>query len=282
MRKKLVALFLMIICLFCACGCAHVYYSDIVLSDGSIVQKIVVEIDKTELTGGLTLAQAHADIAAYAQNYYDALEVKFKLNVAGSSLTVEEQATLIGDVLGKTEFKTSTKDEILTITLTFADLATYKTFYNVKDGASSTETTDYWFYETETQQSVTEFHDLQNNAIAKQWLDYFKQSMPLVSFENCTYCYCYSTPHSQIYSDADYVVDDEYGNYSHLWIFEAKDLTGANANTGDVISIYTVGIKSPLWYFVALGATLILIGGLYLYCHIKEKKKKSSVQVEIS
>lgn len=268
MRKKLLALLLMFLCVFSVCGCASVNFSNIIFADGSIAQQFIVTLDKDKLTmAGVSITTVQNDICNYANSYYNQ-----KLN----EFTVSnvDPATKLLVISGHT-FKAEPKDNYVNIYLKFANIDFYYYFYNhalPDDSEASGIITDHGFYQKDTSVSQTIYYDLQNNSIAKAWLDYFKAKTPLFDFDDCTYNYTYSTPYEKIYSDADVIEYTDYGNYAHTWSFKSKDLTGENATTGGTVTLYTIDIKSPLWYFVAIGATAVLAVVLYIVSVVKDKK----------
>ena len=278
MRKKITAILILILCTLGMCGCATVGYSNIILDDGSIRQQIVVAMDEDTITSsGLLMESVKNDIETYAKTCYQNLLSDFKSAVIDEDETRDNEIKSF--VAANTKLQITKKENTVVVTLNFNSIDTYYYFYKhhlPETAETSGDITDYTFYEKENHQSVTEFHDIANNDIAVYWLSYFSTYIPNVDFSDCSYYYIYSTPYQKIYSDADYVFEDEYGNYSHLWQFTSDDLTGENAQTGDVINLYTVAVKSPLWYFVALGATAILMVVLYIICAVKDNKKKKA------
>lgn len=271
MRKKFTAMLLICLCMLSLCGCANVSYSDIIFDDGSIMQQIVVTLDEEKITSaGMTLNEVQTDTGTYAWSCYNNLLMSFN-----SSVTDLQTKLLVQQ---NHKFEAVKQANKVVIQLKFNNLSIYKYFYfHELTESSGGIVTDHGFYEKDTTTTHTEFHDLANNSIAKFWLNYFAEKMPNVTLNNCTYTYTYSTPYEKIYSNADQIAYDDYGNVSHTWDYTSKDLTGENAQTGDIISLYTIAIKSPLWYFVAIGATAILIVVLYIVCAVKDSKKKKAI-----
>lgn len=272
MKKKILAVFLMCICVLSLCGCANVSYTDYIFSDGSIAQQIVVTLDENKLTSsGLTMSDVQNDICNYAHAFYNEKLNQFKSAVDDPSIKLF--------VLTNHTFNATYSKNVVNIYIKFNNINCYYYFYKHQlpdENDSSGVVTDNGFYEKDSTTSQTVFYDLNNNSVATAWLTYFSSKMPNVSFANCTYNYTYSTPYEKIHSDADAVYYDDYGNVSHTWSFKSTDLTGENATTGGKITLYTIGIKSPLWYFVAVGATAILVAVLYVFCHVKDKNKKAT------
>lgn len=271
MRKKFLAVLLMFLCVFSLCGCASVSFNNIIFSDGKIAQQIVVVTDNKQIqNAGFDVQTVQTDIKFYATQYYNTLLSNFLFaDIPG--LEQSEKNTPL--------FKTESKNNVVNIVVQFNTIQDYYYFYNhaLPDQDDNNGTVnDFGFYQTDETTSTTVFYDLQNNNVANYWLNYFKTKMPQVSFADCTYNYTYSTPFEKIHSDADIVQYDDYGNVAHTWSFKSADLTGENAAEGGKIKLYTVGIKSPLWYFVAIGATAVLVAVLYIVCAVKDNKSKKA------
>lgn len=260
---------MMALCVFGLCGCANVSFNNIVFSDGSIAQQLVVKLDKNEITSaGMSVDTVKNDIVVYAITYYNALVSDFTSKMYDPSV--------IEYVRLNRQFDYQIGDNYVNIVLKFNTMDAYEYFYFgrlLNNTDSNGVVTDHGFYQKDATTSQSVYYNLAEKQVAQYWLSYFAEKMPTVSFADCTYDYTYSTPYEKIHSDANQVAYDEYGNVSHTWKFKASDLTGENATTGGKITLYTIGIKTPLWYIVGIGATALLIVGLYVFCAIKDKKK---------
>lgn len=270
MRKKLLAILMSLFCLFFFCGCSEVNYGLSINADGSITQTFSIYLEESEiLATGKTMTEVQSKIRETVGHVEQNFNYNFLANVSDPRIIAyvsqnkDESATI------------KMKDNICVITLNFKTAEAYTYYYSYSlDSEDDTEYSDKGYFVESSNTSNTVFNDIANNSVAKAWLEYFGEASG-ITLSDCTYSFTYSTPYEHLYSDADLVGYDANGNKAHMWIFTADDLTGDNALTGDQIRLYRVAIKSPLWYFTALGATAILIVALVIYSVVKGKKEKA-------
>lgn len=280
MRKKLTIFLMLILCVITLCGCGSVNYGITIGSDGSITESVSVYFDGDALLAlGKNSTEVKLRIQQQAnsimQNRFIAFErnPKSSMLISGTTKTVREYVYENISPNNGTASVNITSDGI-EISFKFLTAQAYYWFYDI-DVNSNDDIIyqDNIYYVTETENSHTVFHDIANNSIAKDWLSYFGSTE--LDLENMTYNFVYSTPHEKFHSNADYTTTDYNGNTAHVWSFEYADLSGENAENGDLISLYTVGIKPAIWYITAIALTGVLISVLLIISVIKEHKKQN-------
>jgi uncharacterized protein YceK len=277
MRKKIIAMLMLVLCVFMLGGCSSVNYAIIIQSDGSITQQFSIYLDESEITAaGKTLNEVKSQIRQTAQNVVNIYDEQFQNN---SDLTNEQRAEVL---LNKETATIKMESNYVVITLKFKTIQAYRYYYGIvsSDAEDDEDLTDNGFYVKENSTSTTVFHDIANNEIATQFLEYFGEDSG-ISLSSCKYSFTYSTPSSKLHSDADSIEYDSYGNTAHTWYFTADDLTGENAETGDQINLYTVSFRTPVWYITAVCLTFVLIASLVVVDVVKTKKSKQNMQVNI-
>lgn len=273
MRKKLITIFMSLLCVFFLCGCATVNYNLSVNSDGSVTQTFSVVLNEELLSGkGKTLEEVKSEIRQTVNDVESKFNAEFLANVTNPEIIAYV-------IQNKTDAKITMGSNYALIKIDFKTAEAYTYYYShTLDTEDNSIITNEGFYKKSNNTSNTVFNDLENNAVAKRWLAFFGEASG-VTLSDCTYSFTYSTPSEHLHSDADYVGYDENGNKAHTWYFTADEITGQNAQTGDTINIYRIAVNSPLWYYLALGLTALLVVVLVVTSKVKENKNKQELNV---
>jgi len=275
MKKKILAVMIFVLCAISLCGCASVSYEVALFTDGSVEQSMNIQVDKNCFTEcGKTMAEidtmirntANSVFSQLNQNFFNSTSDEAVRNYVAENVTTNISLTL----------------ETKKVSILFKTIQAYHYFYNQTgeeedDENKSVEEHPYYSLETTVNQSV--FYDLGNNTIAKAWLDSFSAEYG-ITFSDCDYTFVYTTPYESK-TDANLSNYNTDGTYSYLWNYTAGNLTGDNATTGGLYHFYDYKIKSPIWYFTAIGVSALAGIVMLVFVIIKEKQKKS-VKVTIS
>lgn len=272
------------LCVFMLAGCGSVNYSLSVSSTGVVTQSFYMAVNKTDIiSAGKTVDDFKDEVRnvgnQITRNSFESFESRYaddtiKSTFDGGTKTYAEIKTY---VIANMEPNNKTasivwKEEngylYCQMTLKFLTIQSYNYYYdhfNDDTEDSDTITIDYGYYKKEVTTTDSVFSDLSTSSIATYFKTYFGDTYDL---SDMTYSYCYVTPSSHLYSDADSVSYTSSG-YVHTWNFTADELSAEN---GGQISLYTISFRTWLWYVTAILITLLVGLILFLVCKIKDNK----------
>ena len=284
MKKKILSIFALVLCVFMLCGCGSVAYQISYNSDNSITETYTVTIDKDALSAsGKTYTDVFAKAADNANAYITNMFQKFKARATDENdITyviehIDPKPTLEdGEIKGK--MKPTIKDTYFQFSITFLDSNAYKLFYGVDElSANQTEKLEnHLFYTKQIVTRKTPFSKLAGSDLANDWINYFGNSDLYNLGEIGGYIYAYSTCNGKVHSDAQQIGYDKQGNKVHIWVFSADEVQSTDPNKCQ-ITLYQILINPIAWYVLAIVLTLILALILVLICVVKNKKKSSSI-----
>ena len=296
MRKKLLAIFLCVISVFCFAGCGSVQFMLQVDSSGVVTQQVYVEFSKSDIeAAGKTFAEVRSaiedvgnqvvqnSISDFESSHQDDEELKL---FSGETAKFAEIKSYVYqntdpkiDIFGrpKYEWKQSTdgKKYTGTITLRFLTVYAYYYFYDIypdTEDTSNKVTEDHVFFDRTITTSKSPYYDLKNSSIASAFLTYFGDEFSLADMD---YYFVYSTNNSKLYSNADQVTVDTNGNTVHIWKYTSADLDSEN---GGYFETYTIKIKAYMWYMAGIVISLIVALVLTIVVKVKGKNKPQKVK----
>ena len=285
MKKKILSIFALVLCVFMLCGCGSVAYQISYNSDSSVTETYTVTVDKDSLSAsGKTYADVFAKATESANAYITNMFQKFKTRTTDENDVtyvvehIDPKPTLEdGEIKGK--MKPTIKDTYFQFSITFLDRKTYNLFYGVDElNANQTEKLEkHLFYTKQIVTRKTPFSTLDGSDLANDWISYFgnESLYNLGTLDN--YIYAYSTYSEKVYSNAQQVGYDASGNKVHIWVFGADEVKSTNPNKCQ-ITLYQIYINPVAWYVLAIVLTLILALILVLICVVKNKKKPNSIE----
>lgn len=284
MKKKILSIFALVLCVFMLCGCGSVAYQISYNSDSSVTETYTVTVDKDSLSAsGKTYADVFAKATESANAYITNMFQKFKTRTTDENDVtyvvehIDPKPTIVdGEINGK--MKPTIKDSYFQFSITFLDRKTYNLFYGVDElNANQTEKLEkHLFYTKQIVTRKTPFSTLDGSDLANDWISYFgnESLYNLGTLDN--YIYAYSTYSEKVYSNAQQVGYDASGNKVHIWVFGADEVKSTNPNKCQ-ITLYQIYINPVAWYVLAIVLTLILALILVLICVVKNKKKPNSI-----
>ena len=284
MKKKILSVFALVLCVFMLCGCGSVAYQISYNSDSSVTETYTVTVDKDSLSAsGKTYADVFAKATESANAYITNMFKKFKTRTTDENDVtyvvehIDPKPTIVdGEINGK--MKPTIKDSYFQFSITFLDRKTYNLFYGVDElNANQTEKLEkHLFYTKQIVTRKTPFSTLDGSDLANDWISYFgnESLYNLGTLDN--YIYAYSTYSEKVYSNAQQVGYDASGNKVHIWVFGADEVKSTNPNKCQ-ITLYQIYINPVAWYVLAIVLTLILALILVLICVVKNKKKPNSI-----
>jgi len=284
MKKKILSVFALVLCVFMLCGCGSVAYQISYNSDSSVTETYTVTVDKDSLSAsGKTYADVFAKATESANAYITNMFKKFKTRTTDENDVtyvvehIDPKPTIVdGEINGK--MKPTIKDSYFQFSITFLDRKTYNLFYGVDElNANQTEKLEkHLFYTKQIVTRKTPFSTLDGSDLANDWISYFgnESLYNLGTLDN--YIYAYSTYSEKVYSNAQQVGYDASGNKVHIWVFGADEVKSTDPNKCQ-ITLYQIYINPVAWYVLAIVLTLILALILVLICVVKNKKKPNSI-----
>lgn len=282
-KKKILSIFALVLCVFMMCGCGSVAYQISYNSDSSVTETYTVAVDKDALSAsGKTYADVFAKATDSANAYITNLLQKFKLRTTDENDVtyvvehIDPKPTVVGGgISGK--MKPTIKENYFQFSITFLDRKAYNLFYGVEElNANQTEKLEkHLFYTKQIVTRKTPFSTLDGSDIANDWISYFgnESLYNLGALDN--YIYAYSTYSEKVYSNAQQVGYDASGNKVHIWVFGADEVKSTDPNKCQIV-LYQIYINPIAWYVLAIVLTLILALILVLVCVVKNKKKQSN------
>lgn len=266
MFKKLCSLIMLVLCsVFILSGCASVNYSISILSNGTVEQGFVVNLDEQALAdAGKNLSEVKTLIS---DNIDELITDAFN-NFAQRDLSLEIKQQVVQNIEILKNYPSAAS---IAVTLKFSSVTVYRYFYGTlpepEDAEDTTLTESYLFYSKYINESQTIYYDLEDSLMVQSWLTYFSESG--LNLSDVQYSFSYGTPLSHLYSDADEITYDN-GIKIHTWNFDYDELNNS-------ITTYTIGIKTASWYILALCLTAVFVNVLLVINLIKKRKFKKKV-----
>ena len=284
MKKKILSIFALVLCVFMLCGCGSVAYQISYNSDSSVTETYTITVDKDSLSAsGKTYADVFAKATESANAYITNMFKKFKTRTTDENDVtyvvehIDPKPTIVDDEING-KMKPTIKDSYFQFSITFLDRKTYNLFYGVDElNANQTEKLEkHLFYTKQIVTRKTPFSTLDGSDLANDWISYFgnESLYNLGTLDN--YIYAYSTYSEKVYSNAQQVGYDSNGNKMHVWVFSADEVKSTDPNKCQ-ITLYQIYINPIAWYVLAIVLTLILALILVLVCVVKNKKKPKSI-----
>jgi len=301
MRKKICLLLLALAC-FIFTGCSK--YPAIGLinnADGTVVEYYYIPFPEAEIKNALLITERNkvntakinikTECDKIIQYYIDL----YQSNIEKSDkFTLAEKKDLVEGVTFESNLSEMTNYELeyIKYSINFASSTCYNIFKNINKEIKEERQviTEKSFFTTTTKVIKDPLFDkitsesitlgkscvnmantiMQNSLGMLNWT-LVKNSIPNYSAAINTFNYIYVVPTSRIHTNADEVLmQDNY--YFHIWKININNLD-ENNNSIVQIQYWTTSANRVVWYLLALGASAIVIAGIFIAGHYKEKSK---------
>lgn len=256
--KKLLTAICLALTVFLFAGCAEVQYASYQNPDGSIVEQVGIKVNSAELEKlGINRLALLTEIK---QKFID-----FRMDKTDAFVEHDATFTITPEVV------TADTDAIIA-TLKFSGYFGYCGFWGIDPNAGREYDYEHGNFVTKEviYSGISEF----GGGLAGTFITHFTDYINLnktdgeIDKSKIKLSYIYGTPDSKIRSDADRTFASN-GVHFHLWDFAFNE-TASNIT----LFRYTFTRENrALWYAVAIGATVLIMGTVTLAWWIRRNKK---------
>lgn len=286
-KSKFVRILLVIVCLLLFTGCANIEYQRITDDTGRIIDKIVIEIDESEILERMSKEKLAAlkedinnDIKSYVQSVKQAKQT-LKENNTDTSLDYDNGIVI--ENTGWTLVEGSTYR--IMVQMIFENSTYLNKLYGSdndkeSDTEAPTEIVSGLFISKYVMYSDNVFSNMEEATSAdnKNYFDYYSDSYGEFGVKDITLSQMYGTTDTRLKSNADYVENIDGINY-HLWEIDTEN---AGYKTMKLSYYYRTAVGTG-WYIVALGLSVglaILLIMVYIIKVRKDRRYKRKVELE--
>ncbi len=261
---------LLLLTVFCLCGCTEVNFVTYHNEDGSISEYVYLIIDEQALAehdynvDAVKLeiqTNSHLEANALLEQY----QSKLYNQLQGSLLTYKEYTTLYQ---GVKVIEEDWQGGDYAIGLNFANSTIYKKYYELLNNSTFNQNTKQkkiLFYTKTYHYGTTNYGDY--SIFARIYNYYSNTIFATISPQQATLNYSYSVDSRRIHSDADEINIDSNGNYVHTWKVNPNE-------PAREIYFYTITANRAVWVLTCVIIGLITCASLCIAGIISYNKNK--------
>jgi len=242
---------------FCLCGCSEINFMTYHNADGTIHEYVYISIDSQKLTNyGYNIDEVkltiQTDSRAEANNLLTEFQNKAYTQLINQQLTNKEYTLLYN---GVKVIEQNWNGDTYLIGLEYSNSTTYKQFYEILSGQTSTsktKTIKKTFYTKTYYYGTASYGDF---TIFGRIYNYYSNSVfATISPQETKLKYSYSVSSRRLHSDAENITLDTNGNYIHSWNISPD-------NPSRQIYFYTISANRSIWIItsIIIGLTTCLI-----------------------
>lgn len=278
---KIVMLCMCILTIVCFGGCAKVTYSIIRSDDYTIVQRINVSLDLSDIEAhNASVTEIKQDIESTVESFNTSRQTAFSVYLSKLSMTddpyykslvpyIKDAVTTYFGWNGNTytyalKFTAVIIDGMVHIPVDNVYYFYYsgEFEYNEEDDDSNNTLEDELFTKEYRQTFTTNFDSELCDSIEQEFLNEY--SSYGFTLDDVAYVYSYGQKYSRLHSDAD-VVSYQNGVYVHTWNLEDKT---------QEVNFYRIYAKPVAWYVLAVAISVIVSLVLLVVAIVQKRKMR--------
>ncbi len=263
-------------CCFFVASCAHIEYQRITDDTGLIMDKIVIELDRSKIIekiGEEKYINLKNDIREDLKTYVEAITAS-KLEL---QRRYEGKIDFINNVLAEQGewMEADLKTDRIVAVISYANIDFYKLINGIPLEDDSSETDDdaeivsNWFVSKYIIKANNTFTNLESIGGEPSYYDYYSTKYSEFGVQDVSLTQVYGTTDTRLKSNADYIEKIDGINY-HLWDIDTQN---EGYKTCQLSYYYTTAVGTG-WYIVALALSIALALVLITVWIIKVIKAK--------